>query len=46
MHNFIIAIVRAATCFGYVKQPSSGCEYHKCEKACYISVALQIFVQG
>jgi len=32
MHNFIVAIVKATTCSGYVKQPSSGCKYQKCKK--------------
>ena len=27
--TFIVAIVRAATCFGYVKYPSAGCSYQK-----------------
>jgi len=46
MYNFIIAIVTAATCFGYVKQPSSGCVYQKCEIAGYIPVALHGVIQG
>ena len=29
--TFIVAIVIAATCFGYVKYPSSGCIYQKCK---------------
>jgi len=32
MHNFILRIVKAATRFGYVMQPLSGCECSKCKK--------------
>jgi len=40
MHNFILPIVKAATHFGNVKQPLSGCEYRKCKKGNYIPIAL------
>jgi hypothetical protein len=44
-HNFILAIVKAATCFDYVKQSSSGSVYRNCRKESYISVALHMVVK-
>ena len=45
MYNYIVAIFMAASCFGYVKKPSSGCVCQKCTKENFISVALHIAIR-
>jgi len=42
--NFTVEPVAAATYFGYVKYPSSGCNYQKCKKDNYVLVALHIII--
>jgi len=44
--TFIIATPRAATCFSYTKQPSSGRMYQEILKENYTSVAVWIIIKS